>query len=130
MVNDAKKTRLREFFDELRECQFQFLGIANIDVNTRGYTGDTPLKIAVVRQDLELVKFLLEYGANPNIQGEDNCAPLHHAAISENLEIVQLLLTHGASIDALDIYGVTPAGYSRGSSNPEIRALFIVDDAK
>lgn len=113
MIDEAAKTRLRALFDELREYQFQFQGCETVDVHTRGCTGDTPLKIAAVRQDLVSVTDLLNAGADPNNQGEDGETPLHHAAARESIEIVRLLLAHGASPHIRSDLGQTPIDVAR-----------------
>lgn len=104
--------RLEEFFEELRRDQCPFLECPVVEVNTRGSTGEVPLKIAVVRQDLTIVRDLLSAGADPNIQGEDDCTPLHYAALNESVEIVELLLAHGALTSIKDCRGSTPVDYA------------------
>jgi ankyrin repeat/SOCS box protein 16 len=74
----------------------------------------------VVRQNAQLVKDLLDAGADPNATGEDEQTPLHHAAGRASREIVQLLLQHGASLTPVDIYGATPVDYA----TDETRELF------
>ncbi|MBL9173978.1 MAG: ankyrin repeat domain-containing protein [Verrucomicrobiales bacterium] len=58
-----------------------------------------PLKNAAARGHLEVVRFLLERGADPNLP-EEGIAPeghaLHSAVVSGHVEIVRLLLEHGA----------------------------------
>ena len=78
-----------------------------VEVNTRGNTGDTPLKVAVVRGDIALVRDLLVTGADPNVQGEDDCTPLHHAVVAGEADIVSLLLAYGASSTLRDFEGHT-----------------------
>ena len=62
---------------------------------TRGFSGETPLKIAVVQQDEAIVRALLAVGSDPNAQGEDDYTPLHHAVSNDSLEIVLALLKAG-----------------------------------
>jgi hypothetical protein len=120
MIDAAAQARLAEFLDEIRECQFQFLDYEVVDINTRGNTGDAPLKIAVVRDDVQIVTDLLNAGADPNIVGEDNATPLHHAASHGHCEIIRLLLAHGARTD-LECFLGTPAHLAR--HYPEAYAL-------
>jgi len=52
---------------------------------------------AAERGHLDVVKLLLEHGADPNVQDDEGETPLHHAAAwRDNVDIVRLLLEHGA----------------------------------
>ena len=52
----------------------------------------TFLHAAVLEGRFDLIKFLLENGANPNLVDASNAGPLAHAAIDCKFEIVKLLL--------------------------------------
>src|ERR1700738_2968507 len=67
--------------------------------NTRDNLGATALHDAVWTGQLELVRLLLEHGADPNIpHAEGLSTPLHYAAIKGNAAIAAMLLDHGADI--------------------------------
>jgi ankyrin repeat protein len=71
--------------------------------------------------DLEVVKLLLAYGADPHILSRDNETTLEAAAgegfingyhrqkpVAERLELVKLLVQLGEDVNAADNYGITP----------------------
>lgn len=64
----------------------------------------TPLYKAAVQGETEIVRMLLEVGADPNREsgGEDEGTPLCAAASWGYTEIVRLLLQHGADPNAIE----------------------------
>lgn len=114
---------------------------AGFDPNTAGSVGNTKLWNLLNNCDfqdratLQIIKLLLEYGANPNAKVqycELTC--LHEAArTSQNSkEAVALLIEYGADIEARDKDGMTPFDWAAWSerywtslwkNDPEIFAL-------
>ena len=64
---------------------------ADTYLNTQDDSGLTPLHTAVNREDAEMVKFLLERGASPDLEDLGGNTPLQLAIRNENREIVLLL---------------------------------------
>ncbi|KAG4033313.1 hypothetical protein MFRU_005g03250 [Monilinia fructicola] len=77
----------------------------HVDLNARDAHGTTALcyvaKLKGMDRNaelgIEMARFLLERGADPNLCGKDE-GPLHGAAIYDHPEMLQLLLKHGADI--------------------------------
>jgi serine/threonine-protein phosphatase 6 regulatory ankyrin repeat subunit A/serine/threonine-protein phosphatase 6 regulatory ankyrin repeat subunit B len=85
------------------------------------------LFLAVQQQQIPVVKFLLEHGANPNIHdpASNTTMPLHLAAGHGNVEAVRLLLEHGADVNGLEQNSYTPLHYAvNGSSKEVVELLF------
>lgn len=74
---------------------------AETDAEAKRHT-TTPLYVAVQQDDMEIVRLLLEAGANPNAQNVDRWFPLSNA---ESMEMVKLLLDYGADIHLTDETG-------------------------
>jgi ankyrin repeat protein len=65
--------------------------------------------VASFDQDIEVVKLLLESGADANYRFlEPEASPLVQAALQENEEIVELLLQHNAHLELQDKNNCTP----------------------
>jgi ankyrin repeat protein len=71
-----------------------------------------PLMSAVGEQKREMVKFLLEMGADPNMASEYGMVPLHRAASDDDANIVQMLLDYGANSNAMDRAQQMPLHYA------------------
>jgi len=67
--------------------------------------GGTPLMSAAANGNLELLKLLLKYGADPDLPGDGKATALMSA--TGHTEIFKILVSHGANIRAKDNYGRT-----------------------
>lgn len=60
----------------------------------------TPLLIACSGKNPDMVRVLVEAGANPKIADDHGMTPLHAAVQVQPVETVRLLLKHGAAVNA------------------------------
>ena len=85
------------------------------DVNSRNDQGQSPLHLLArlgtsqgEDDGSDIVKLLLERGANVDEKDNNNATPLHFACYKKKLNIVRVLLDHGAKVDAESNRGETP----------------------
>ncbi|KAI9264448.1 ankyrin repeat-containing domain protein [Sporodiniella umbellata] len=76
-------------------------------LDTHDENGLSPLHYAVDRGHLDIVRYLLDQGANINLKTEDEETPLHLACISEQLEVARLLVQKGCDPSIKDGEGKT-----------------------
>jgi ankyrin repeat protein len=91
---------LAAFFGHRAIVEFLLKNGADVKTAARNAQKVTALHGAVARRDVEIVKMLLEAGADPNARQERGFVPLHDAAMNGNTALVELLLKHGARADA------------------------------
>lgn len=71
-------------------------------VNARSQFGDTPLHFAVCDARLDVVRLLLQVGAEVNVRDGDEYTPLDQAVEFKLWDIVRLLREHGAVLHMYD----------------------------
>ena len=102
------------------------------DVNTIVEGDSFPIQIAAYSVQFEMVKLLLENGADPNAHAGKCFTPLLYAARSEkSIEIVKILLEYGAdpTAEKRDKYsnGKTPLDRAKQNDNKE--AIKLLEEA-
>lgn len=82
------------------------------DVNEKNDLGESPIIATTYLDtdyiDLDMLKLLLENGADPAIGDEEDYTVLHAAASMSDMEAIDLLLKYKADINIKDSYGQTP----------------------
>lgn len=87
IVEDIKQNKLQQDFNNAVDIIINrrgtteefFEAIQGIDINFKGDGGWTLLHFAASLNNLDIVEFLLDKGANANIRNDKNMVPLHYA---------------------------------------------------
>lgn len=96
--------------DELEEL------LPHADLNARNEHGMTALMRAAYHGRTQMVRALLEHGADPNVARNDNFTALSLAAFFGHSEIVELLVNCGARTDVATRYGTSPHMWAKARS--------------
>src|SRR5579883_67141 len=94
---------------------------------------NTALHTASFRQQHEVRKMLLKYGADPNAQNRQGMTCLHQAATEGDKEWAELLLQHGAKTDLIfhkDPYYYTPAQLALAGHHLDVAKLIMENGKK
>lgn len=62
--------------------------------------GDTPLMLAVLANNIEIAKYLLDSGSNINARENEGSTPLLAAAANGFVDLLVFLIDSGANIDS------------------------------
>ncbi|MFV8344208.1 ankyrin repeat domain-containing protein [Flavobacterium sp. XS2P39] len=87
-----------------------------------GYEESTLLCVAICKGDINLVKKLIDYGADVN-EKSNGLTPLMMAARYNKVEIIKLLLAKGAQIKEKNDIGITALKYAELSNAKEAVAF-------
>ena len=85
----------------------------------------TVLMEVSVRGNVEVMKFLIEKGANVNLSDKDGWTAIMGAVVQGHLESVKLLLSHGAEVNAKNDNNQTALMMATEKSSQEIRDTLL-----
>ncbi len=80
----------------------------NVDVNAKGSIGYTPVGVAAMRDDPEILGMLIKNGAKLDVHDGAKGTPLLNAIQFQYDENVRMLLAAGANADLAGAFGMTP----------------------
>ncbi len=109
---------LAEFANDHNKM-IQLLIAHGADVNAQGSSGATPLFWAVMRDQKDDEKFLLDHGANPNLTDAYKDSPLTCALQLGFLGLVPPLVEKGADVNNQDQTLLRPLGYAMQNSEDD-----------
>ena len=110
----AQPLHFAAFFGHLDGCRLLVERGADVHVHARGFNGVAPINSAAANDDkpndvcTEIVRLLLEHGAEVDAAQANGATALHTAAFTHNRELARLLIDAGADADARTDDGRTP----------------------
>ena len=125
ITNIFQEIRRRDAFDMAKQghlwwFQYHFGSRSPDSTNNEG---TNLLYVACRGGQLTIARWLLEHGANVNIQLSQGSrsTPLHGAAFGGHVSIVELLLEHGADINIKNYHGET--AFDNAQQNQQIKQI-------
>ena len=107
----------------------RLLGLGDININwiNEDAQGETPLIVATRNGRLEVVRALLDAGANVNYRDNGDPTAIYWAAFKNDIEMIKLLLERGADPNIAKRDGSTPLKIAKLRGNTP--AMFVLLDA-
>ncbi|MCK4935754.1 MAG: ankyrin repeat domain-containing protein [Elusimicrobiales bacterium] len=115
-------THLKSTCEKNKAGPENFLHSDSSDINNQK---GTPLYMACIEGNLEIVKLLIEKGSYIETKGENNNTLLHIACNCGYLGIVKLLIEKGININAKDNNNITPLLNASNHGHTEIVKLLL-----
>ncbi len=85
----------------------------------------TPLHWACIRAHWDVAEYLIEQGAELNLQGGDGGSPLNWAAHHDHVEIIKLMISKGAKLNIPNQWGMTELHTAVWRGNARVAAYLL-----
>lgn len=95
-------------------------GFPSDGIHVRLDNGMSPLMVASLQGERQVVEALLAHGADPNHVNDDDHHALWFACVHGDPELVSLLIAHGANVDNQNVNGATCAIYAASTGKLEV----------
>jgi len=100
------------------------------DLHSRDFDDEwTPLHVASTHGHVEVVRILVEHGADVTARDNNGKTPLHAASRNGHIEVARFLISHGANTAARDNGGWTPLYWASIEDHLVVAHLLIEHDA-
>lgn len=110
---------LAAFFGQLAAAKALIAAGADVNAAAKNALKVQALHAAVAGRNLEIVRAVLDAGADPNAQQQSGFRPMHEAGTNANRELAELLLAHGADPSLPNDAGETAIDLARAKGHAE-----------
>jgi ankyrin repeat protein len=119
----SKNWNRQRFF--IKDCIFTLSEKFNL--NTQDHNRYAPLGIAILQNDVEIVRLLLQQGAHvDNVQGPFDKTPIQLAIEKGFIDIAHLLLHQGAKLNSIDSQGKNLLMSAITSDNESLDKIVLI----
>ncbi|XP_077404838.1 histone-lysine N-methyltransferase EHMT2 [Vanacampus margaritifer] len=101
------------------------LETGQVDVNSQDNGGWTPIIWAAEHKHVDVIKVLLNRGADVTINDKELNVCLHWAAYAGNLDIAEMVLNAGCSLASVNVHGDTPLHIAAREGYLDCVTLFL-----
>lgn len=110
---------LAAFFGQAQAVKALIAAGANVNAAAKNPLKVQALHAAVAGRHLEVVKAVLDAGADPNAQQQAGFRPMHEAGTNANRKLAELLLAHGADPSLPNDEGKSAIDFARDKGHAE-----------
>lgn len=107
------------------EVVMLLLNTGQVDLNAQDSGGWTPIIWAAEHRHIDIVRALLNRGANVTLKDKEMNVCLHWASFAGSAEIAELILNAGCSLSSVNQHGDTPLHISAREGYTECVTLFL-----
>ncbi|HWD89578.1 MAG TPA: ankyrin repeat domain-containing protein [Mucilaginibacter sp.] len=111
------------YFGQFEVARYLVLKGADVNLSSNNGFHVFPIHSAAAGNYTDIVRMLIDNGANVNVRQQAGATPLHSAAQNGNLELLILLLEHGAETNVRMEGGRLPSDVAREKGFKEIAEI-------
>ncbi|KXJ77289.1 hypothetical protein RP20_CCG007899 [Aedes albopictus] len=128
-VNSAPQCFINAVYAQSKEAVRILVGAGSKHINHKDEFCQTALHICADRDEYEIARELIRYGADINAKNRSGTTPLHLAVTKGNIRFVQLLLDSKCAVDELNFHGETSLIKAVVCNNLEIVKILLNNGA-
>ncbi|XP_062549288.1 uncharacterized protein LOC134213871 [Armigeres subalbatus] len=128
-VNSAPLCFINAVYAQSKEAVRILVGAGSKHINHKDEFCQTALHLCADRDEYDIARELIRYGADINAKNRSGTTPLHLAVTKGNVRFVQLLLDSKCSVDELNFHGETSLIKSVVCNNLEIMKILLNNGA-